>query len=385
MSTLIKNGFIHPVTKRDFTGDLLIEDGKILDCSHKIVSDAGQVIDATGLHVYPGLVEEHCHIGVHGEKTNQASDNDTNEWSSPVTAEVRALDGIKPFDPGFKEAVAAGVTTLNVFPGSANPIGGVGVTLKNDLSVPYSERILIEESALKMAMGENPKRTHSEVNKTIVTRMATAEKIRKAFRSALDYDNKEEKEYDMKKEVLLKVLKGKLQAHVHAHQADDMMTVLRIFDEFNIKPAFEHTTEGHLIADVLAERGITVAVGPLFTARYKMEVNNRTLKTPGILEKAGVKELSLITDHPVIPIYNLPIQAALAVKKGLSRETAIQAITINPARNLGLDDRIGSLDIGKDADIILCDRELLDPTHRVLYTFVGGKPAYDMKKEGLII
>ncbi len=385
MSILIKNAFIHPITSKDFIGNLLIEGDKIIDCAHMTYAQADEVIDATGMHCYPGMVEEHCHIGVHGEKTNQASDNDTNEWSSPIKAEVRALDGIKPFDPGFKEAIAAGVTTLNVYPGSANPMGGVGVALKNDLSVDYENRIIKAESGFKMAMGENPKRAHGENGKKIMTRMATAEKIRTAFRKALDYDKKEDKGYDMQNEVILKVLKGELQAHVHAHQADDMMTVLRIFDEFGIKPAFEHTTEGHLIADELARRDIKVAVGPMFTARYKMEVNNRTLKTPGILEKAGVKAITLITDHPVIPINNLPIEAALARKNGLSHEEALRAITINPAINLGLDERIGSLEIGKDADFILTDRELLDPTHIVLYTFVNGKQAYSMKEEGLIL
>jgi imidazolonepropionase-like amidohydrolase len=389
VSTLIKNAHIHPVTSKDFVGDLLIEGDKILDCSHKIFAHADQVVDATGLHCYPGMIEEHCHIGIHGEKTNQGSDNDTNEWSEPVTAQVRALDGIKPFDPGFREAVGAGVTTVNVYPGSANPMGGIGITLKNDLTVPYEERIILEESGFKMAMGENPKRVHSQ-SKSIMTRMATAEKIRSAFRGALDYQVKKEKEpdktpYDMKNEAILKVLNGELNAHVHAHQADDIMTVLRIFDEFGIKPMFEHTTEGHLVADELAEREITVAVGPMFTARYKMEVNNRTMKTPGILEKAGVKNISIITDHPVIPIYDLPIQATMAIKNGLSREEALRAITINPAINLGIADRVGSLEVGKDADFILTDRELLDPTHRVLYTYINGKLAYNMNEEGLTI
>ncbi len=385
MSLLIKNAMIHPVTSKEFIGDLLIDNGKIIDRSHKIYVQADEIIDATGLHCYPGMVEEHCHIGVHGEKTNQASDSDTNEWSDPITPQVRALDGIKPFDPGFKEAIGAGVTTLNIYPGSANPMGGIGVALKNDLSVTYEKRIIKEESGFKMAMGENPKRAHSENGKKIMTRMATAEKIRTAFRKALDYDKKDEKPYDMQCEAILKVLKGELQAHVHAHQADDMMTVFRIFDEFGIKPSFEHTTEGHLIADELAKRDIKVAVGPMFTARYKMEVNRRTLKTPGILQKAGVKCITLITDHPVIPINNLPIQAALACKNGLSEDEALRAITINPAVNLALDNRIGSLDIDKDADVILTDRELLDPTHRVLYTIVNGKIAYSLKEEGLIL
>ncbi|HPE68352.1 MAG TPA: amidohydrolase family protein [Thermotogota bacterium] len=385
MKTLIKNGTIHPVTSPSFVGDILVEDGKIVGVEPGIQVKADTLIEASGLHVFPGLVEEHCHIGIHGEKTNQVSDNDVNEWSDPVTPQLLAMDGVKPFDEGFRYAISAGVTTLNIFPGSANPIGGFGVTLKNDLDVPYQERVLLERSGMKMAMGENPKKTHQE-SKKIMTRMGTAAVIRKAFSDAIAYrKKKDEKGFDPKNEALLQVLDGEFKAHVHAHRADDMLTILRIRDEFGFQLSFEHATESHLIADLLAEKGVELAVGPMFTARYKIEVNNRTLRTPGILEKAGISDISLITDDPVIPILNLPIQAGLAMHHGLSGDLALRAITINPARNLGLADRIGSIEKGKDGDLLVCDRDVLDPTHRLLFTLVNGKVAFDSSKQELVL
>lgn len=385
MKLLIKNGIVHPVTSNSFTGDILIEDGKIKGIEPGICCDEAQIIDANGLNVYPGIIEEHSHIGIHGEKTNQQSDNDVNEWSDPVTPECHALEGIKPFDHGFLDALNAGVTTFNVYPGSANPIGGIGVTLKNDPSLHFEEKILVRDSGLKMAMGENPKKTHSTISKKIMTRMGTAQVIRRAFQDAINYRNKKEKEKNPKMEILLRVLDGDLTAHVHAHKADDILTIIRIQEEFGFKMCLEHATESHLIADVLAGKNIKLAIGPMFTARYKIEVNNRSLKTPSILEKAGITDFCLITDHPVIPINNLPIEASMAVSNGLSKDLALRSITINPAKNLGIDDRVGSLEIGKDADIVICDREVLDPTHRVMFTVVNGKVAYDMEKEGLIL
>jgi len=298
---------------------------------------------------------------------------------------VHALDGIKPFDYGFKYAIAAGVTTLNIFPGSANPFGGIGTTLKNDMKVHFEDRILLKESGFKMAMGENPKKVHSSVSKTIMTRMGTASVIRKNFQDAINYKNKKDKEFNPKFETLLKVLDKELTVHCHAHKAEDIMTIIRISEEFGFKLSLEHATESHLIADILAEKEIPLAVGPMFTSRYKMEVNNRTIRTPGILEKAGVEKLTLITDHPVIPINNLPIEAALAMANGLSREMALKSITINPAKNLGIQNRVGSLEVGKDADVIITEREILDPTHVVMYTIVNGKIQYSMKEEGLIL
>ena len=384
MKWILKNAILHPVTAEAFRGSLLIDKGKIAQINPP-ERKGTQTFDANGHHLFPGIVEEHCHIGTHGEKTNQTADQDTNEWSEPITPEMQALDGIKIFDFGFRMALANGITTLNIFPGSGSPITGVGVALKNDPSLRFEERILIKESGLKMAVGENPKSVHSKTSKTIQTRMATAALIRKAFQDALNYEKKKDKEYNRRMEVLLKVLKGELTAHVHVHRADDIQTIIRIADEFGFKIHLEHATEAHLIPKIIVERQIPVAVGPMFTAKYKIEVNNRSLQTPAILERAGVKDLSLITDHPVIPIWNLPIEASMAVHYGLSEDLALRAITINPAKNLGLDHRIGSLEVGKDADMILLDRELLDPTHRVLYVWTNGNLSYDTEKEGMVL
>jgi len=384
MKWILKNAMIHPITSEPFRGSLLIDKGTIAQINPS-ERKGTQTIDAEGYHLYPGMVEEHCHIGTHGEKTNQTADQDTNEWSEPITPEMNALDGIKVFDYGFRMALANGITTLNIFPGSGSPITGVGVALKNDPSLRFEERILLKESGLKMAFGENPKTVHSQTSKTIQTRMATAALIRKAFQDALNYEKKKEKETNRRMEVLLRVLKGELIAHVHVHRADDIQTIIRIADEFHFKFHLEHATESHLIPDIIVQRQIPVAIGPMFTAKYKIEVNHRSLRTPAILEKAGVKELSLITDHPVIPIWNLPIEASMAVHYGLSEDLALRSITINPAKNLGLDHRIGSLEVGKDADMILLDRELLDPTHRVLRVWTNGRLSYDTEKEGMVL
>jgi len=261
MRILIKGARVTPVTTAEFTGDILLEEGKIKALGQNLNLDADTVIEAEGFFVYPGIIEEHCHIGVHGEKTNQKTDDDVNEWADPATAEVHALDGIKPFDYGFKYAIAAGVTTLNIFPGSANPFGGIGTTLKNDMKVHFEDRILLKESGFKMAMGENPKKVHSSVSKTIMTRMGTASVIRKNFQDAINYKNKKDKEFNPKFETLLKVLDKELTVHCHAHKAEDIMTIIRISEEFGFKLSLEHATESHLIADILAEKEIPLAVG----------------------------------------------------------------------------------------------------------------------------
>jgi len=381
---LIRAATICPVTSESFTGDLFISDGKIVQMGPQIPQKGAHIIQGEGMYLYPGMIEGHCHIGIMGDRTNQARDNDTNEMTNPNTAELYALDGIKPFDAAFKVALSCGVTTVNVFPGSANPIGGMGVALKNNLSIPFERRILVEESGLKMAFGENPRMVYS-AQKKIYTRMGTAQVIRKAFQNAINYAKKEEKETDLQMEALLKVLEKKVKARIHAHRADDICTAIRISEEFNFDLTIEHATEAHLIADYVGKKGIELNLGPLFTGRYKMEINQRSLRNPGILEKAGSPNLSLITDFPVIPIYDLPLMATMAVREGLSEHAAIKAITIHPARVLGVDERIGSIEVGKDADLILTDRPLLDPTHRIMMTFVDGIVQYDHEKEGMMI
>lgn len=381
---LIKGARICPVTSDPFSGDVLIANGKIKQMAPEIEAKNAHLQDAHGLYLYPGMIEGHCHMGIMGDRTNLAHDNDTNEMTNPNTAELYALDGIKPFDASFGVALSCGVTTVNILPGSANPIGGVGTALKNNMKIPFEKRVLVEESGLKMAFGENPRMVYS-AQKKFSSRMGTAQVIRKAFQSALNYAKKEEKERDLQMEALLKVLDKKIKARIHAHRADDICTAIRISEEYGFEITIEHATEAHLIADFIAEKGILLNIGPLFTARYKMEINQRSLRGPGILERAGSPDLCLITDFPVIPIYDLPLMATMAVRNGLSEETALKSITIHPARVLGVADRIGSIEEGKDADLILTDRPLLDPTHRVMMTFVDGIVQYDYDKEGMMI
>ncbi len=382
MKKIIKKGKIFPVTGESFIGDILIERDKIISIDEDIDCKDAEIIYAENLFVFPGLVESHCHIGVHKEKTNQYSDNDTNEFTQPVSVDFFALDAIYPFDHGFREALSTGVTTVNVFPGSANPFGGIGTTLKTDMNVPFEDRIILKNSSLKMALGENPKRAHT---KKIMTRMGTAAIIRRAFNEAINYGNKKDREYNQKNEILLKVLNKELPVHAHAHTAEDMLTIISIAEEFDFELFLEHATESHLIPEVMKEKRIKLAIGPMFTSKYKMEVNNRTLKTPSILSGNGIDDFSIITDHPVIPIMNLPVEASMAIHYGLDEDVALKAITINPARNLKISDRIGSIDVGKDADLVITDKHILDPTHRVIKTFVSGELAYSMNEERLFV
>lgn len=382
MKKIIKKGNIYPVSKDNFIGDILIENEKIIAIEENIELSDAEIIDASDLFVFPGLIEAHCHIGLHKEKTNHFSDNDTNEYTNPVTVDYFAFDAINPFDNGFKEALSSGVTTLNVYPGSSNPFGGIGTTLKTNIDVPYEKRIVMKYSAMKMALGENPKKSHP---KKIITRMGTAAIIRRTFNDAINYKNKKEKEYNYKNEILLQVLNREMPVHAHAHTLEDMLTIINISEEFEFDLYLEHATESHLIPEIIKNKRIIVSVGPMFTSKYKIEVNNRTLKTPFLLSKNGIEDFALITDHPVIPVMNLPVEASMAVHYGLDEKTALKSITINPANILKISDRVGSIDVGKDADIVITDKFILDPTHRVIKTIVSGDIAYSINKESLFV
>ena len=299
-----------------------------------------------------------------------------------MTIDYYALDAVNPFDHGFKEALSTGVTTVNIYPGSSNPFGGIGLTLKTNIDVPYEKRIIMKHSALKMALGENPKKSHP---KKIVTRMGTAAIIRKTFNDAINYKNKKDKEYNKKNEILIQVLNKELPVHAHAHTLEDMLTIINISEEYNFKLYLEHATESHLIPDILKNKNINVSVGPMFTSKYKIEVNNRTLKTPYLLSRNEINDFALITDHPVIPIMNLPVEASMAVHYGLDEKTALKSITLNPANILKISDRVGSIDVGKDADLVITDKFILDPTHRVIKTIVSGDIAYSINKESLFV
>ena len=371
----IVNARIVPVTAPAFTGTLLVADGKISELGPGVsVPEGAEVLDAGGKWLLPGLVDAHTHLGVHEEGEGWAG-NDTNEMTDPVMAGVRALDGVNPDDLGFDDALAGGVTAVNINPGSGNPIGGLAVALHTHGRY-VEEMILRSPSGLKSALGENPKRVYSDKKQTPSTRLGTALVIRKAFMDAQNHMGKDDDDArDPQLEALAMVLRREIPWRQHAHRADDIGTALRLADEFGYDLVLDHGTEAHLLADVLAERGVPVLIGPLFTTRSKVELRQRSLENPGKLAEAGV-EISIITDHPVVPINFLIYQAALAMKEGLDRETALRSVTINPAKVLGLADRIGSLETGKDADIVLWSGDPLDVMQRALTVWIGGREVY---------
>ena len=383
----ITGGRVVPVTADPVeNGTVLIEDGKITAVGADLaVPDGAQVIDAAGQWVLPGFVEVHGHVGVHEEAKGWAG-SDTNEMTEPVTAQVRALDAINPADLGFRDAISGGVLAVNVNPGSGNPIGGQTVALRC-WGRTVDEMLLREPSGLKSALGENPKRVYGEQGKMPSTRLGTAAVIRGAFVAAANYLAKLDAEAakpeadrkpvdrDLKLEALGRVLRREIPWRQHCHRADDIATALRIAEEFGYDLVIDHGTEAHLVADLLAARNIPVIIGPLFTSRSKVELLNRSLANPGRLARAGVT-IAITTDHPVVPIHFLVHQATLAVKDGLDPETAMRAITINPARVLGLDDRIGSLEVGKLGDLAIWSGDPLDVMQRAHRVFIEGEQVY---------
>jgi imidazolonepropionase-like amidohydrolase len=356
---------------------ILIEDGRIQALGRDVrVPDGVERVDADGKVVVPGLVDAHVHLGVHEEAQGWAG-QDTNEMTNPVTPHVRALDAINPDDLGFADAVEGGVLTVNVNPGSGNPIGGQTVAVRCT-GRTVDEMVLRSPSGLKAALGENPKRVYGDRKEFPSTRLGTAAVIRDAFVKTANYlakserDNGEFVERDLRWEALAMVLRGEIPWRQHCHRADDIATALRLADEFGYRLVIDHGTEAALLADRLAERGVPVLIGPLLTSRSKVELRNRSLANPARLAAAGV-EIAIITDHPVVPIHLLHVQAALAVKEGLDPATALRAITITPARVMGVDDRVGSLEPGKQATLCVWSGDPLDARSRVEAAWIDGQ------------
>ncbi|WP_425803653.1 amidohydrolase [Desulfitobacterium sp. Sab5] len=359
-SLLIENGRIKTMAGQEFIGSIWIEKGKIKALGENLIVPAEvQRIEAKGKWVLPGFIDAHTHVGI-GEEIYQTEGDDLNEMTDPITPELRAIDGINPEDEGFKDARLGGVTTVFSTPGSGNVIGGTGVVLKTAGKI-VDKMILRDPAGLKVAFGENPKGVYGEQKKMPMTRMATAGLLRQALVDAQTYlekckegkkDSDKKPERDLGMENIVRVLNREIPLRAHAHRADDIMTAIRIAREFNVDLVIEHCTEGHKIAEELAEYGYPVNVGPSLVNRAKVELKDKTFKTPGILARAGVK-VAIITDHSVTPIERLPLCAALAVKEGMDPEDALKAITINPAEILGVADRVGSLEVGKDADIVI--------------------------------
>ena len=384
---ILKNGKLLTMAGPEFVGDIAVENGKIIALGEELPAENAQVRDVSGCYVMPGIVDAHCHIGM-WEDSMGTEGADGNECTNPVTPELRAIDAINPYDRCFTEACAAGVTTCVTGPGSANVVGGQFVAMKT-AGDSVEDMTLRFPVAMKAAFGENPKRVYGDSEKTPQTRMATAAILRKALLDAQEYGKKiEEGEQDpakrssrdLGKEALLAVIKRELPMKIHAHRADDILTAIRIAKEFNIRFTLEHCTEGYLIPAqikrAIEEQGAGIIVGPLLSERSKIELRNLSFKAPKVLYDNGI-EFAIMTDHPVIPEQYLTVCAALAVREGLPEEVALRAITIQAARITGIDDRVGSLEVGKDADIAVFNGHPLDFRTRCVLTLVNGKIAHE--------
>ena len=380
---LIKNGKIYTMAGKVYEkGDILIEDGKIKEIGEEIKGNYEEVIDAKGAIIIPGMIDAHCHLGLfEGGKGFEGSDG--NEMTDPITPHVRAIDGIYPMDEYFEKAVEAGVTTVMTGPGSANVIGGQFLAMKT-YGRSVDDMALLEVGAMKIAFGENPKRVYNSKGKMPMTRMATAALLRQTLIEAKNYKAKKEAaekkeetfDINIKMESLLPVLDKKIPLKAHCHRADDILTAIRIAKEFDLKLTLDHCTEGHLIPEYVKESNAPAIVGPTMSFNSKIELNNKSFETPTVLMREGVK-VAIMTDHPVIEIQYLPICAGLAAKNGnLTFEEALSTITINAAEILGLSHRVGSIEVGKDADIVIIDGNPFDLYRNTLYTIINGEVVY---------
>lgn len=401
----ITNGKVMTITQGTLErGTVLVEDGRIVAVGENVQIPADtQVYDVAGKVVMPGLIDAHCHVGLFPDGIGWEY-ADGNEMTDPITPHLRALDAVNPADQAFGELVAAGVTTVLTGPGSGNLVGGQWVCLKTAPKPAVEQMVLLEPAGMKMALGENPRRVYGDQKKSPATRMGNAATLRAALVDAQNYlekwrryeddlagyqakaeagDEEAKKpdplERDLKLEALGKVLRREMKARVHAHRADDMLTAIRIAEEFNLDLTLEHATEGFKIADVLVAKGIPVTAGPILFSRVKYELKDMTPRNPGVMARAGVK-VAIQTDESSAVKY-LTINAALAVREGMPEEEALKAITIHPAEIIGVADRVGSLEAGKDADLVVFSGHPLDYRSVTELVLVDGQVAYQREEE----
>ena len=375
---IIKNGLIFDAVKKEpYVSDIRFTNGKITEIGKDLkVEDGEECIDATGLNVYPGFIDAHCHLGLDGWGIGFEG-ADYNEPGDICTPQLRSEDSFNPLDPSVRNAALGGVTSVATGQGSANAIGGTWIAVKTGGEC-VDDMIIKTPVAMKCALGENPKRCYREKGNAV--RMSTASVIRNMMFKAKEYLAKKEAAgddifkrpaFDFKCEAMIPVLKKEIPLKIHAHQANDILTAIRLAKEFDVLLTIEHVTEGHLIADKLENCPYPLAVGPSLTHASKFELQNKSWSTPGILADRGC-QVSIITDSPVIPQEYLPLCAGLAVKAGMDPFEALKAITINPAKQIGIADRVGSLEIGKDADIVITDGDPMISNTAIKRVFIDG-------------
>lgn len=381
---IIKNATLFTMEdKKEFSGSIVIDGNKIKEIGEDIDLSAykdAEVINADGAIVTPGLVDPHCHIGIM-EEGIRFEGNDTNEISGPIYPELRGIDSVYVKDMAFEYTYKAGVTTVNTGPGSANIIGGTFTAMKT-FGETVEDMVIKEETCMKMALGENPKRVYGSNQKNPATRMASAALMREWLFKAKEYHEKytawkneeedaKKPDFNMKLHSLMRVFDGML-VKIHAHRADDIMTALRIIDEFDLNATIDHATEAYLIKNEMKKRDAKLIIGPTLGMASKYELVNKSFKSAKILEDVGV-EFSIMTDHPIITLDTMLVQAALFVKEGLSRQKALEALTITAAKMNGIDDSVGSLKVGKDADIVIWDGDLFDIMTKTKLVMINGE------------
>ena len=372
---LFKNATIYTMEQEPFVGDFKIDKGVFTEVGTNLTANDGEdVQDLNGLYVFPGLVESHCHLGME-ETAIRFEGDDVNEITDPITPNMRGIDGCNPMDETIESALKGGVTTVAAGPGSANVLGGTFFAYKTKGNC-IDEMTIQNPLAMKAAFGENPKRCYKD--KKIDTRMQISALLRETLEKTKEYLAKKEAgkdvAYDQKLEAMIPVVKRELPLKCHAHRADDILTAIRIAKEENIKITLDHVTDARCILPQIKESGFPCICGPALTHKSKFELANMSFETPNELYKAGIL-FSIITDSPVIPQQYLSLSAALAHKAGLPEYEAIKAITINPAKILGLDNRVGSIKVGKDADFVICTKNILDTQNEITAVYVDGKKA----------
>ena len=372
---LFKNATIYTMEQEPFVGDFRIDKGVFTQVEKNLTANEGEdVQDLNGLFVFPGLVESHCHLGME-ETAIRFEGDDVNEITDPITPNMRGIDGCNPMDETIESALKGGVTTVAAGPGSANVLGGTFFAYKTKGNC-IDEMTIENPIAMKAAFGENPKRCYQ--GKKIDTRMQISALLRETLEKTKEYMKKKEDgkdvAYDQKLEAMIPVVKRELPLKCHAHRADDILTAIRIAKEENIKITLDHVTDARSILPQIKESGFPCICGPALTHKSKFELANMSFETPNELYKAGIL-FSIITDSPVIPQQYLSLSAALAAKAGLPEYEAIKAITINPAKILGLDNRVGSIKVGKDADFVICTKNILDTQNEIQSVYVDGKKA----------